>query len=100
MSVISLDVDIENDTLYWIDSSEKGIYRGSMEGGAREAVITQGLNNPAALAVDWVGKNLYWGDSGTKRIEVSELSGSKRKVLLEGGMVSDITALIVDLKSQ
>ena len=99
-SITSLDVDRENDTIYWIDSSLKGIYRGLRKGGQREVVVTRGLKNPVALAVDWMGKNLYWADSGTRRIEVSRLNGAYRRVLVEGSMVGDVTALIVDLKSQ
>lgn len=98
--VLSLDVDIENDTIYWIDSSLKGIYRAPMEGGTRESIVTKGLINPTALAVDWMGKNLYWADSGTMRIEVSRLNGTQRRVLLEARSVVEVTALAVDLKSQ
>ena len=98
--VISLDVDRENDTIYWIDSELKGIYRAPMSGGPRETIITKGLVRPVAVVVDWMGKNLYWADSGTERIEVSRLNGDYRKVLVEGGMVRHVTTMIVDLKSQ
>lgn len=99
-SVISLDVDRENNTIYWIDSELKGIYRAPLKGGSRETIITKGLIRPVAVVVDWMGKNLYWADSGTRRIEVSRLNGDYRRVLVEGGMVNHVTAMIVDLKSQ
>lgn len=97
---ISLDIDLENNMIYWIDRVDKAIYRGSVNGGPRETIIFKGLRNPASLAVDWMGKNLYWADSGTKRIEVSRLNGADRRVLVEGTEVAHVSAIAVDLKSQ
>ena len=99
-NVISLDIDRENDTVYWIDTELNGIYRAPLKGGPRETIITKGLVRPVTVVVDWMGKNLYWADSGTGRIEVSRLNGDYRRVLVEGGMVNRVAAMIVDLKSQ
>lgn len=63
-------------------SSLQRISRAFMNGSSLQAVVQFGLNNPEAMAVDWMARNLYWADEGTRRIEMSRLDGSARKVLL------------------
>ena len=53
-----------------------------MNGSSLQAVVQFGLDNPEAMAVDWIARNLYWADEGTRRIEMSRLDGSSRRVLL------------------
>lgn len=46
--------------------------------------MSSGLEEPADLAVDWMGGNLYWTNWLAGKIEVSKLDGSNRKVLYTG----------------
>lgn len=98
-NILSLDYDLRNDYIYWIDESKATIYRAPAKGGTREVVIAT-LIRPTSLAIDWMGGNLYFADSGTQRIEVSRLDGSSRRVLQSGNDVGEVTFITVDLKSQ
>ncbi|XP_070568538.1 low-density lipoprotein receptor-related protein 6-like isoform X1 [Ptychodera flava] len=81
-STFALDFDINDNRIYWSDTSVKSISRAFMNGSAVEHVIEFGLEYPESMAVDWIARNIYWGDSGTRRIEVAKLDGSARRVLL------------------
>lgn len=35
-----------------------------MDGSQRERLITEGVDTPEGLAVDWIGRRIYWTDSG------------------------------------
>ena len=96
---LSVDVDLEENYVYWVDGGTNSICRVHYLGGQKEVVIA-GLVRPTALAVDWIGRNLYWADSGTRRIEVSHLDGSDRLVLVQGSIASEVTSIALDLKSQ
>ena len=99
-SVISLDYDLKNDYIYWIEEGSARIYRAPAKGGERETVLEHGLVQPTALAIDWMGGNLYFADSVTRRLEVCRLDGSSRKVLVSDNNVGDVLAIALDLRSQ
>ena len=49
-------------------------------------VVSEEVEQPDGVAVDWIAGNLFWSDTGTDRIEVSKLDGSSRKVLISRGL--------------
>ena len=53
-----------------------------MNGSSLQPIVSMGLDDPEAIAVDWIARNLYWADLGTRRIEMARLDGSSRRVLL------------------
>lgn len=81
-NAIIVDIHIENNSVYWSDTTEDKIYRAGLSDGKVEDVINVGLYDVNGLAVDNVGQKLYWTDAGRKRIEVSNLDGSQRRVLI------------------
>ena len=92
-SAVGIDYDALNDYVYFSDVKADKIGRvkiGQARGSPVEWIITDNLQNPDGLAVDWIGGNLYWTDSKLKslnkdksEIAVSKLDGSYRKTLLQ-----------------
>lgn len=50
-------------------------------------VLSDGLNTPDGLSVDWIAGNLYWNDAGRKVIEVAKVDGSCRKIIVSTDLV-------------
>lgn len=48
--------------------------------------VTENVQTPVGIAVDWIYKNLYWTDLGTKTISVTNFNGTKQKVLFNRGL--------------
>ena len=48
-----------------------------------QVIVSEGINSPEGLTLDWVTKRLYWVDDGSKSVEVVNTNGSDRKVLKE-----------------
>jgi low density lipoprotein receptor-related protein 5/6 len=78
----ALDFDINDNRIYWADTTLKSINRAFMNGSQLEHIVEFGLEYPEGMAVDWVAHNIYWADTGTSRIEMTRLDGSSRKVLI------------------
>ena len=98
--VSAVEVDWDQNKVYWVDPAAATIYRADLLSGEKEVVADRGLLRPTAIALDWAGQKLYWADSGTRRIEVSHTDGSSRRVLVHGNSVDEVTSLALDLKLQ
>ncbi|GFS94300.1 low-density lipoprotein receptor-related protein 4 [Nephila pilipes] len=81
-NIIALDVDTQDEKIYWSDTGREKIQRSNLDSSRVENVITKGLGSVDFLAVDSTGRKLYWTDDQRKCIEVSELDGTSRKVLV------------------
>ena len=72
--------------LYFTDWGRFGnsgkIYRATMAGNNKVAVIDKDLTQPSGLAIDYEDKKLYWTDALREKIERSDLNGSNREVLV------------------
>ncbi|RUS89222.1 hypothetical protein EGW08_003032, partial [Elysia chlorotica] len=79
---IALDFHHRRGYVFWSDVTLDVIKRAHLNGTHVMDIVSEGLDNPGGLAVDWVHDKLFWTDSGTARIEVSNLDGSFRKVVL------------------
>ena len=49
-----------------------------------EVIVSEGINSPEGLALDWVTKRLYWVDDTRNTVEVVNTDGSDRRVLKDG----------------
>ena len=49
-----------------------------------EVIVSEGINSPEGLALDWLAKRLYWVDDMTNTVEVVKTDGSDRRVLKDG----------------
>ncbi|XP_041365332.1 low-density lipoprotein receptor-related protein 4-like [Gigantopelta aegis] len=81
-NAIALDFHHEKQLVFWSDITLDKIKRAHMDGSDVQEIVTDGLQSPGGLAVDWVHDLLFWTDAGTSRIEVSDLLGRHRKVLI------------------
>lgn len=97
----ALDFDFQSKMVYWTDTSKsstaKTIQRANIDKVPikTETVLSEGLTEPADIAVDWVGRKIYWTDLGKNAIEVAELDGSNRMTLFSDN-VDKPRAIVVD----
>lgn len=81
-NAIAVDFHHEQRLIFWSDVTLDKIKRSHMNGTDIREIITEGLESPGGLAVDWIHDKLFWTDAGTQRIEVANLDGSYRKVVI------------------
>ncbi|CAO2588390.1 Low-density lipoprotein receptor-related protein 8 [Lemmus lemmus] len=93
-NVVSLDVEVATNRIYWCDLSYRKIYRASIS-DEQVVLIDEQLHSPEGLAVDWVHKHIYWTDSGNKTISVATLDGRRRCTLFSREL-SEPRAIAVD----
>ena len=98
---IAIDYDPVANRVYWTDledDARQSIRSAGLVYPHREAdVISEDVDHPDGIAVDWVGRNLFWTDSGTDRIEVARLDGSNRKVLISEDL-DEPRSIVLDLR--
>ena len=74
--------------------------RMHLNGSLRESLVTSHIDNPVALAYDWIHHNLYWADVGLHssraRIEVLTLFSRWRRMLHDDSVVRSPSVMVVD----
>lgn len=79
-------VDPCNGSLYFTDWGRFGtsgkIFRTTMAGSLKKAIIDKDLSQPSGLAIDYDERMLYWTDAVREKIERSDLAGKNREVLV------------------
>lgn len=72
--------------LYFTDWGRFGntgkIYRTTMAGNKKKAIVEDNLTQPSGLCIDYDDKKLYWTDALREKIERSNLNGTDREVLI------------------
>lgn len=72
--------------MYYTDWGRYGntgkIYRATMAGNNKQAIVEQNLTQPSGLALDYDDKKLYWTDALREKIERSDLDGKNRETLV------------------
>ena len=48
--------------VYFSSTTQKTIERIDLNGGSRDVVVSEDLNSPEGLAIDWVHRRMYWTD--------------------------------------
>lgn len=73
-------------TLYFTDWGRFGtagkIFRTTMAGSLKKAIIDKDLSQPSGLTIDFDDQMLYWSDAVREKIERSTLDGGNREVLI------------------
>ena len=79
--------------VFWVDSTEKRVYRQAMEAveeggkdGGRRMLVEGRVGKSDGIAVDWVYNNLYWTDSGRQTISVTDYNGRWAADVLSSGL--------------
>lgn len=49
--------------LYFASTSQKTIERVDLNGGSRDVLVSDGLDSPEGLAIDWIHRRMYWTDT-------------------------------------
>uniref|UniRef100_A0A672HJG9 Low density lipoprotein receptor a n=1 Tax=Salarias fasciatus TaxID=181472 RepID=A0A672HJG9_SALFA len=98
-NVVSLDMNMAGQEIYWSDISQKKIYRTSMDSADdathHHIVIDTDIDAPEGIAFDWIHRNLYWTDSVRSTVSVVTADGDRRKTLFSQGL-SKPRAIVVD----
>lgn len=48
--------------VYYANTRQKTIERVDFNGESREILVSEGLDSPEGLAIDWVHRRMYWTD--------------------------------------
>lgn len=48
--------------MYFASTTQKTIERVDLNGGSRDVLVSEGLDSPEGLAIDWVHRKMYWTD--------------------------------------
>jgi len=64
--------------------------------GILEDVVTEAIDHPDGLAVDWIYDLLYWTDTGYDHIQVSGLDGTDRRTIVKDDSLDEPRAIVVD----
>ncbi|XP_023943283.2 nidogen [Bicyclus anynana] len=78
---VAIDVDCLAGNVYWGDVGANSIKRTSYDGSGFEEFLSNGVQSPEGLAVDWEARNIFWTDSKKLTIEVINIDTKVRKVL-------------------
>lgn len=49
--------------VYFANTRHQTIERVDLNGGSREVLVSDGLDSPEGLAIDWVHRRMYWTDT-------------------------------------
>ena len=86
---IGLDKDCSQGRLYWSDISARHILTAKYDGSDLKPFITENIESPEGVAVDWISRRLYWTDSSKDTIEVASLDNPKlRAVIVRANLVN------------
>ncbi|XP_071133754.1 low-density lipoprotein receptor-related protein 6-like [Mytilus edulis] len=88
LNTIAIDFHLEKDLIFWTDVTLKGIYVSYLSGGLlsglgiRKTIVSEDINTPDGMAVDWIYDHIYWTDASLDHIQVSNLDGTFKKTLI------------------
>ena len=82
-----LAIDWIGKNLYWCDKGSDTIEVSDLHGRHRNVLISNGLSEPRAIAVDPLDGYLFWSDWGNRpHIGRSGMDGSNQTIIIEDGL--------------
>jgi len=102
MNSIALDIDFEEQLLFWTDRGAEEIRSAQLSEFTVVANTTTIIKNQATdafaadgLAVDWLYKHVYWTDTGSNTIKLTDYKGTQVMTLIDSGL-DDPRAICLD----
>lgn len=79
--------------MFWTDAGTSPRIESSwMDGSRRKVLISEKLETPSGIAVDFAGGHrIYWSDSKANTIESSRFDGTDRVTVLKGDLFHPIS---------
>ena len=82
-----LAIDWVGKNLYWCDKGSDTIEVSDLSGKHRSVLISNGLSEPRAIAVDPLGGYMFWSDWGNRpHIGRAGMDGSNQTIIIEEGL--------------
>ncbi|KAI3351475.1 hypothetical protein L3Q82_020324 [Scortum barcoo] len=85
-TIIALDYDPVHNNVYFASTSQKTIERVDLNSGSRDVILSDGLDSPEGLAIDWIHHRMYWTDKSRSTVECSTLVGLNRETVVSKGL--------------
>ncbi|TMS17199.1 Pro-epidermal growth factor [Larimichthys crocea] len=85
-TIIALDYDPVQNNVYFASTSQKTIERVDLNTGSRDILVSDGLDSPEGLAIDWVHRRMYWTDKSQSTVYCSTLAGLNRETIVSKGL--------------
>ncbi|XP_041800377.1 pro-epidermal growth factor [Chelmon rostratus] len=85
-TIIALDYDPVQNNVYFASTSQKTIERVDLNGGSRGVLVSDGLDSPEGLAIDWIHRRMYWTDKSQSTVDCSSLAGLNRETIVSKGL--------------
>nr|XP_039272637.1 low-density lipoprotein receptor-related protein 2-like [Styela clava] len=96
-------VDVRNKKIYWIDMTQRSIWRGDFDGkkvtNKRKIIDHTKVVRPENVAVDWIHGNIFWTDSGSNSVGVAKVTGANVALIKKGDKHYNPRGLAVDPKN-
>lgn len=89
---IDIDLDIENQLMYWTDRGEHTVNVSNFDGSNHVVLInpdTLDIRDPIGITLELAKGTMVWTDMTTHKIYRNQLDGSQIQVLLEGEQLLD-----------
>ncbi|XP_051044350.1 low-density lipoprotein receptor-related protein 8 isoform X9 [Phodopus roborovskii] len=96
-NVVSLDVEVATNRIYWCDLSYRKIYRfmywsdwgfqakiekSGLNGADRQTLVSDNIEWPNGITLDLLSQRLYWVDSKLHQLSSIDFNGGNRKMLI------------------
>jgi len=75
-----IDLDIEQQKIYWTSFSLNAVFRANFDGSAIEQLV-RGFGLLGGVAIDTANDRLFWTTSSTRQIWAANLDGSNPEII-------------------
>jgi prepilin-type N-terminal cleavage/methylation domain-containing protein len=95
-TAITMDTSEPVSKMYWYDGEVDKIQRANLDGSSIEDLVTAGVANIKAMALDTAGGKIYWADETIDKIQRANFDGSGVEDLVTAAIMKP-RALALDI---